>query len=841
MKKRILSLTLALAACLSLTIAAQAAAPFTDVPPDHWAYADIQKCCDQGIVNGYTNGAFGPRNTVTGAHFATMLARMFYPDQLAANSGLSSQGWYMPALQTAYNANLLTGTSRLAGGCSDNWKSSANLALNRYDMAQMLHNILAARNVTASAGEQNAVRDSIVDWNSIPAQYRTAVQNCYALGVLTGMSNGTFSGNADMNRAQACVVMNRAVNYTASADNSGTQKPPVTASHTLTIQYKKEGEEGIFQPTHTSQVKEGAAYSVTSPAVAGYTASQTVVSGTMGKTNVTVVVRYKPNAAAKTPEELSAEVVALVNAERAKQNLPALGTFGTLTAAAEIRAPELVKLFEHTRPDGTACFTALDEAGVNYYMAGENIAAGSSTAAGVMEMWMNSPGHKANILHKSFTHIGVACVKSGSSYYWVQMFVSSSTPSSGTGTAPAVSVEISPSTLELTAGETGSVTAKAVNTSASVTYTSSNQTVATVNRSTGKITAKKAGTAVITASVSVQGKSYTAQCTVTVTEKKDVTPPPQTESKTPEELSAEVVALVNAERAKKGLPALGTLKTLTAAAEIRAPELAKLFEHTRPDNRDCFTALDEAHVSNVYLAGENIAAGSRTAEDVMQMWMNSPGHKSNILHKDFTHIGVACYKSGSSYYWVQMFISTPTTSENPGTTPDTPSNPDAETPGGSSSGTPSVPSRPSGGSQQLTSTDLPADGRTTYYREEWGDGEYMEIQVLNGRTVKLSGCRVLDDSLYNAVVLWAFGDNVNYTAFHSGQPFSVSVDIDADRLLEIYEGDETRATSRLITAIAQNYRPSDKGTTAGVSFRTISDIALGLDGSGGIELRLWKR
>ena len=132
------------------------------------------------------------------------------------------------------------------------------------------------------------------------------------------------------------------------------------------------------------------------------------------------------------------------------------------------------------------------------------------------------------------------------------MFVSSSTPSSGTGTAPAVSVEISPSTLELTAGETGSVTAKAVNTSASVTYTSSNQTVATVNRSTGKITAKKAGTAVITAAVSVQGKSYTAQCTVTVTEKKDVTPPPQTESKTPEELSAEVVALVNAERAKKG-------------------------------------------------------------------------------------------------------------------------------------------------------------------------------------------------------------------------------------------------------------------------------------------------
>lgn len=119
-------------------------------------------------------------------------------------------------------------------------------------------------------------------------------------------------------------------------------------------------------------------------------------------------------------------VLNLVNAERAKEGLAPLTLNPTATAAAQLRAEETVTLFSHTRPDGTTCFTALDQAGVAYRTAGENIAAGQSTPEWVMESWMNSPGHRANILNANFTQLGVGYYYSvGSPYghYWVQLFI----------------------------------------------------------------------------------------------------------------------------------------------------------------------------------------------------------------------------------------------------------------------------------------------------------------------------------------------------------------------------------------------------------------------------------
>jgi len=135
------------------------------------------------------------------------------------------------------------------------------------------------------------------------------------------------------------------------------------------------------------------------------------------------------------------EAIRCTNAERAKEGLAPLGTYDSLTKAAQIRAPEIVTLFSHDRPDGTSCFTAMDQTGATKgaYTWGENIAAGNATAAATVEQWMNSPGHRANILNAKFTHIGVGYQYSaGSTYghYWVQMFTgTSSVPDSpGTGT-----------------------------------------------------------------------------------------------------------------------------------------------------------------------------------------------------------------------------------------------------------------------------------------------------------------------------------------------------------------------------------------------------------------------
>jgi uncharacterized protein YkwD len=118
------------------------------------------------------------------------------------------------------------------------------------------------------------------------------------------------------------------------------------------------------------------------------------------------------------------EVFALTNAERERNGLTPFRWDDALYAAARIRAAEVDRLFDHTRPDGTECFTALDEAGLVYMTAAENIAAGYTDAAGVVAGWMDSPGHRANIL-EDFDYMAVGAVKkSGGGYAWVQLFYS---------------------------------------------------------------------------------------------------------------------------------------------------------------------------------------------------------------------------------------------------------------------------------------------------------------------------------------------------------------------------------------------------------------------------------
>lgn len=127
-----------------------------------------------------------------------------------------------------------------------------------------------------------------------------------------------------------------------------------------------------------------------------------------------------PDAAA--PEEFEAEVVRLVNIEREKNGLSALKSDNEkLNRAADIRAEELMTSFSHTRPSGADCFSVLIERGIKYCAAGENIARGSLTPAGVVEGWLNSPEHRANILTGSFTHIGVGYNENGN--FWVQLFI----------------------------------------------------------------------------------------------------------------------------------------------------------------------------------------------------------------------------------------------------------------------------------------------------------------------------------------------------------------------------------------------------------------------------------
>lgn len=116
-------------------------------------------------------------------------------------------------------------------------------------------------------------------------------------------------------------------------------------------------------------------------------------------------------------------VVELVNAEREKAGLSPLALDSKVEAAALVRTREIQSSFSHTRPNGSGFSTALKESGADFNGAGENIAYGQQTPEQVMDSWMNSPGHRANILNKSFQSIGVGYIQNESGVsYWTQLF-----------------------------------------------------------------------------------------------------------------------------------------------------------------------------------------------------------------------------------------------------------------------------------------------------------------------------------------------------------------------------------------------------------------------------------
>lgn len=136
-------------------------------------------------------------------------------------------------------------------------------------------------------------------------------------------------------------------------------------------------------------------------------------------------VQYTNN---KIRDEYVAEVLRLVNVERAKYKLPALVLDDKLCMAAQIRASECAQLddISHDRPDGSSCFTVLQQLNIAYNYTGENLAAGHKTPAAVVDGWMNSDGHRENILDEHFTKIGIGYCEAPDGvykYFWSQLFI----------------------------------------------------------------------------------------------------------------------------------------------------------------------------------------------------------------------------------------------------------------------------------------------------------------------------------------------------------------------------------------------------------------------------------
>ena len=215
------------------------------------------------------------------------------------------------------------------------------------------------------------------------------------------------------------------------------------------------------------------------------------------------------------------------------------------------------------------------------------------------------------------------------------------------------SVKISPTALTLGKGESYTIKENTNSGSyanaANLKWTSTNTRVVTVKKGSGNKAVLKAvseGTANVKLTL-YNGKI--AICKVSVVDCSDVY-----SAKTDKDyysLSHKVYEIVNQERIKAGVKPLRFNDKVYKAAMIRAKECHKYFSHIRPNGKDCFTALSEAGVKQNY-AGENIAVGFSSPKSVMEVWMQSSGHRSNILNPVFTDFGCGVCNTGE---WTQFF------------------------------------------------------------------------------------------------------------------------------------------------------------------------------------------
>lgn len=377
------------ACALSLTLSASMILPagavgntFSDVPQDHWANPYVEAMTQKGVVTGVGNGRFNPDVNLSTAEFAVMLTQAFCPEAVADPE--EGGAWWEPYLDAAWSAGYLIDTTAGFSYIDGIWdvtytdgtwnEDVVTEPMTRYDMAQAMYNTVVAEGMALPTDEQReAAQAAIGDFASIPEDYESAVVAMYALGYLSGVNaNGDFGGEGAMTRAQSCVVMSKLLGTDVE---TAPETPDEGATGSAPIEEETPAEDAGSEPADT---------------VAAY----------------------------------EQEVFDLVNQIRAENGLEPFVYNVTLAETARAHSQDMIdrNFFSHTNPDGEDPFDRMRDNGLSFSMAAENIAAGQRTPEEVVNSWMNSEGHRANILG-GCEELGVGLALGGSyGYYWTQCF-----------------------------------------------------------------------------------------------------------------------------------------------------------------------------------------------------------------------------------------------------------------------------------------------------------------------------------------------------------------------------------------------------------------------------------
>ena len=162
------------------------------------------------------------------------------------------------------------------------------------------------------------------------------------------------------------------------------------------------------------------------PTPSATTSVTSTTSSTVKKSQATSTSKKDhgtPNINGTFHDDMADTVLTMLNKARKDAGLNELVMDkGNMMNAAKIRAKEITAYWEHKRPDGDNWDTVFNEEGVKYNARGENLADGHQSAEAVFTAWMESPGHKANIMEGRFTHISIDCLEYNGHFYWVQLF-----------------------------------------------------------------------------------------------------------------------------------------------------------------------------------------------------------------------------------------------------------------------------------------------------------------------------------------------------------------------------------------------------------------------------------
>ena len=283
--------------------------------------------------------------------------------------------------------------------------------------------------VTIETGERATINFSISSIEDITfrAQDKSVVSSTYNARTNTLNITGLTPGKTQVR------VFSRS-NGKLYRDISVTVKPAVAVVTSIGISMSRTqyqvGESGALSISIFPENAADKSYTITSssPAVLSVTQSGSFTCHSSGEATITVTatngVNSSRNVTVISLEEFAVEVIRLTNIERANNGLsPLSGNNAILNSSAMIRAEEAVSIFSHTRPNGSSWSTVLDDAGLRSSAIAENISQGRATPEATVAGWMNSAGHRKNILHPDFNNIGVGvAMGSNGRLYWVQLF-----------------------------------------------------------------------------------------------------------------------------------------------------------------------------------------------------------------------------------------------------------------------------------------------------------------------------------------------------------------------------------------------------------------------------------